>query len=114
MTLAQIRNQVHQLQRKFANELLVFRLRQIAEEIADDWAIATAENEELPQPHQVVRRVASHGHLLSTYTNLGKYVQRCLDQGKCLIPQQMVLALLPWAWNHRYDDILYGEFPASA
>ena len=31
---------------------------------------------------------------------------------ECLIPQQIVLALLPWAWNHRYDDLLYGERPA--
>ena len=83
--ISQIRNQVHQLQRKFSNELLVFRLRQIAQEIANDWEISMDEKEELPQPHQVIRRVASHGHLLSTYTNLGKYVQRRLDQGKCLI-----------------------------
>ena len=23
----------------------------------------------------------------------------------------LVLALLPWAWNHRYDDLLYGDLP---
>ena len=112
MTLSQIRNQVHSLQRKFAKELAVYRLRQLAEEIADDWAIATAEKEELPQPLQVVQRVAREGHFLGTYMNLNRYVQRCLDKGECLIPQQMVLALLPWAWNHRYDDILYGDIPA--
>ena len=112
MTLSQIRNQVHSLQRKFAKELAVYRLRQLAEEIADDWAIATAEKEELPLPLQVVQRVAREGHFLGTYMNLNRYVQRRLDKGECLIPQQMVLALLPWAWNHRYDDILYGDIPA--
>ena len=112
MTLSQIRNQIHQLQHKFAKELAVYRLRQLAEEIADDWAIATAEEEQLPQPHQVVRRVAREGHVLRTYMNLSRYVQRCLDNGECLVPQKIVLALLPWAWNHRYDDILYGDIPA--
>ena len=112
MTITQIRNQIHSLQRKFAKELAVYRLRQLAEEIADDWAIATAEEEELPQPHQVVRRVAREGHVLRTYMNLSRYVQRCLDNGECLNPQKIVLALLPWAWNHRYDDILYGDLPA--
>ena len=111
MTLNQIRNQVHSLQRQFAKELAVFRLRQLAGEIADDWAIATAEKEQLPQPHQVVRRVAAAGHRLYTFMNLNNYVQQCLDKGECLIPQQMVLALLPWAWDHRYDDILYNEVP---
>ena len=113
MTIAQIRTQIHQFQRKFAKELAVFRLRQLAQEIADDWAIATAEKEELPQPIQVVQRVARAGHRLYTYMNLNNYVQNCLDKGECLIPQQMVLALLPWAWDHRYDDILYQDIPAT-
>ena len=112
MTLSQIRNQIHSLQRRFAKELAVYRLRQIAEDIATDWEISMAEKEELPQPHQVVQRVAAHGHLLKTWMNLSRYVQSCLDEKRCLIPQQMVLALLPWAWNHRYDDILHGELPA--
>ena len=46
--------------------------------------------------------------------NLAKYVQRCIDKKECLNPQLMVLALLPWAWNHRYDDILYGDVPTPA
>ena len=114
MTITQIRNQIHSLQRKFAKELAVYRLRQLAEEIAADWAIATAEEEQLPQPHQVVRRVAREGHVLRTYMNLSRYIQRCLDNGECLNPQKIVLALLPWAWNHRYDDILYGQLPAPS
>ena len=112
MTLAQIRNQIHSMQRKFARELAVYRLRQLAEEIADDWTIATAEQEPLPNPIQVVQRVARQGHLFKTYMNLNQYVQRCLDQGKCVEAPQIVLALLPWAWDHRYDDILYGDVPA--
>ena len=114
MTIAQIRNQIHRMQRKFAKELAVFRLRQIAEEIADDWAIATDNGEQLPQPHQVVQRVAAAGHRLWTWMNLSRYVQECLDKKECLNPQQMVLALLPWAWNHHYDDILYRDIPTPA
>ena len=112
MTLAQIRNQLRQMQRKFARELAVFRLRQIAEKIAEDWTIATAEKEPLPQPHQVVLRVAREGHRLKTYMNLNRYVQQCIDEDSCLEAPQIVRALLPWAWDHRYDDILYGEISA--
>ena len=111
MTIAQIRNEIHRMQRKFAKELAVYRLRQLAQEIADDWAIATDNGEKLPQPHQVVQRIAREGHRLWTWMNLSRYVQECLDKKECLNPQQMVLALLPWAWNHRYDDILYGTIP---
>ena len=114
MTLSQIRNQVNSLERKFAKELAVFRFRRIAEEIATDWEISMAEKEQLPQPHQVVQRVARQGHLLKTWMNLSRYVQRCLDEKRCLIPQQIVLALLPWAGNHRYHDILHGEIPTPA
>ena len=46
--------------------------------------------------------------------NLSRYVQRCLDEKRCLIPQQIVLALLPWAGNHRYEYILRGEIPTPA
>ena len=112
MTIAQIRNQIHQLQRQFAKELAVFRLRQLTEEIADDWAIATENGEQLPQPHQVVQRIARAGHRLKTWMNLNNYVQQCLDNGERLAPPRMVLALLPWAWDHRYDDLLYGEVPS--
>ena len=111
MTISQIRNEIHRMQRKFARELAVFRLRQIAEEIADDWAIATEEGEQLPQPHQVVQRIARAGHRLQTWMNLNNYVQQCLDNGERLNPQRIVLALLPWAWDHRYDDILYEDIP---
>ena len=111
MTISQIRNEIHRMQRKFARELAVFRLRQIAEEIADDWAIAAEEGEQLPQPHQVVQRIARAGHRLQTWMNLDNYVQRCLDNSERLNPQRMVLALLPWAWNHHYDDLLYGDIP---
>ena len=37
MTLSQIRNRVQALQRKYAKELAVYRLRRMAEEIFHDW-----------------------------------------------------------------------------
>ena len=114
MTLSQIRNEIHRLQRQFAKELAVYRLRQLAEEIADEWELAMADKDELPQPLQVVRRVADTGQMSHTYMQLHRYVQRCRDTAECLIPSKIVLALLPWAWNHRYDDLLYGEIPTPA
>ena len=114
MTLSQIRNQIHSMQRHFAKEMAVYRLRQLAEEIADEWELVMTDGEELPQPLQVVRRIADTGQMSHTYMQLHLYVQRCRDRGECLIPQKIVLALLPWAWNHRYDDLLYGDIPTPA
>ena len=56
MTISQLRNQINRWERKFARELAVYRLRQLAEQIADDWTVATAEKEPLPNPIQVVQR----------------------------------------------------------
>ena len=112
MTLSQIKNQVRSLQRQLAKELAVYRLRQLAEEIADDWAEALDQKKELPEPHQIIRRVANAGHTLWTYGNLHHYVRERRDQGEPLSPPRLVLALLPWAWNHRYDDLLYNDYPA--
>ena len=61
MTISQIRNQIHRLQRKFARELAIYRLRQVAEDVADAWELAIADREELPQPLQIVRRIADTG-----------------------------------------------------
>ena len=114
MTISQIRNQIHRLQRKFARELAIYRLRQVAEDVADAWKLAIADREELPQPLQIVRRIADTGQISHNYMDLHRYVQRCRDSMECLTPQKIVLALLPWAHNHRYDDLLYQDLlPAS-
>ena len=55
MTIAQIRNEIHRMQRKFARELAVFRLRQIADEIADDWTIA--QDKSNPAPPALARAI---------------------------------------------------------
>ena len=79
MTISQIRNQIHRLQRKFARELAVYRLRQVAEDVADAWKLAIADREELPQPLQIVRRIADTGQRSHNYMDLHRYVQRCRD-----------------------------------
>ena len=112
MTLSQIRNQVHSLQRKYAKELAVFRLRRLAREISEDWAVAIADRQDLPQPHSVVRRVADAGFSLPTFMFLNKYLQRVRDEGGVPQPLEIVLSLLPWAREARYSHLLRWDLPA--
>ena len=51
MTLSQIRNRVQVLQRKFALELTVIRLRPYATEFCEQWAVAKTNHQPAPQSH---------------------------------------------------------------
>ena len=42
MTLPQIRNQIQALQRKYARELAIYRLRRLFQELSDEWAATIA------------------------------------------------------------------------
>ena len=53
-TLSQIRSGINALRRKYAKELAIYRLRQLAEELCDQWAAAVARQEtgaRTPHPH---------------------------------------------------------------
>ena len=114
MTLSQIRNQIDSLQRKYARELAIYRLRRQAEEICEQWERAVGDRQDPPQPHAIVRKVADAGHLLPTYMSLHHYVKRIQKEGRSPEPRQIVLALLPWAWKDKYSHLLTCELPALA
>ena len=86
MTLSQIRNLVRALQRRYARELAIYHLRELARDLSEEWAVAVADGQEPPQPLQVVRRVANTGKLFHTYLNLHRYIERCRMSAVSLYP----------------------------
>ncbi len=95
MTLSQIRREIEALKRKYANELAILRLRRQAEEVCHQWERAVSDQQEPPQPHAVVGKMADAGLFLSTYITLHHYVKRIREQGSLPEPRQIVLNLLP-------------------
>ena len=112
MTLSQIRREIEALKRKYAKELAIVRLRRQAEEVCDQWERAVNDQQEPPQPHAVVGKMAAAGFFLSTYITLHHYVKRIREQGKLPEPRQIVLNLLPWAGEDRYISYLTCDLPA--
>ena len=111
MTLGQIRSQIEALQRKYAKELAIVRLQ--AEQVCHQWARAIGDQQEPPQPHAVVGKMAA-GLFLSTYITLRHYVKRIREEGKLPEPRQIVLNLFPWAGEDRYINYLTCDLPAPA
>ena len=114
MTLSQIKNQVRALQRKYAKELAVHRLRRMAEEIFHDWNATVAEGNEAPESHTVIWRIAQRGFRLYTYTSLSQYLTLCREAGKIPEPRQIVSVLLPWADTSGYLEGFRWDMPAQA
>ena len=106
MTLYEIPRRIDVLKRGFARELAIIKLRRIAEAVADDWTPA-----EPPEPSAVIQRIVRAGFRLPTFARL----RRCLDdarrRGEVPDAESMVLALLPWADNHRYRELLRWDLP---
>ena len=109
--LSQIRREVQALQRQLARELAVFRLRRAAEEVSNDYACAVADREDPPQPQEVIRKIADRGFFLNTWLDLHHYLKRVRERGDVPEPRRIVLALLPWAWQSKYENLLTGELP---
>ena len=114
MTLSQNRSQIEVLQRKYAKELAIVRLRRQAEQVYNQWARAGGDQQEPPHPHAVVRKIADAGFFLSTYMHLQNYLEKIRNRGDILEPRQFVLNLLPWAGEDRYVNYLSCDIPGPA
>ena len=109
MTLSQIRRRVDALMRRFAREIAILRLSRIAESVSDEW-----DPSEPPEPGHVIRRIANTGFPLSTFTRLSHYLKDIRRRGDVPDPEEMVLALLPWARHDRYRNFFLWDLPAPA
>lgn len=109
MTLSQIRNRVQTLQRKYGLALAVIRLRPYAEQFCDQWEIAKANRQPLPQSHPFILRLANAGFRCATFTALDKYICGPYPQ-PYPTPRGIITALFPRAASTGImDDILFGD-----
>ena len=116
MTLRQIRTQIQTRQRKYAKELLIYRLRRQADQVYNHWAPAVGDRQEppQPQPHSIIRKFAAAGFFLPTYNSLHRYLEDLRQEGSIPESRQIVLALLPWARTEKYEKLLCSDLPAEA
>ena len=113
MTLSQIRTQIRALQLKYGKELTIYRLRRQAEQVYNQWARAVGHQQEPPQPLSIIRQIADAGFFLPTYGSLHRYLEDIRKEGQIPEPRQIVLALLPWAWAEKYDELFRWDLPAE-
>ncbi len=107
MTISQIRRRVNALNRRFAPELAIIRLRRLAQAVSNDW-----DPDQPPEPHDVIQRVAKAGFRLPTFMRLRRYLDDTIRQGDVPEPECIVLDLLPWAGKDRYRAFFRWELPA--
>ena len=111
-TLSEIRRETRALQRKYHRQLTIYRMRRVTEEVHHDYARAVADQQDPPKPLEVIRKIADQGFHLTTWMHLHNYLDKVREQGDIPEPRRMLLALLPWAWESKYDHLLLREMPA--
>ena len=109
MTISQLRRRIDALKRRFARELAIIKLRRIAESVADEW-----DPSDPPEPGHVIARIADAGFRLPTFTNLSRYLKDVRRQGDVPEAESIVLELLPWARQDRYEELLRWDLPTRA
>ena len=111
-TLSEIRREIRALQRKYHRQLTIYRMRRVTEEVHHDYARAVGDQQDPPKPLEVIRRIADQGFHLTTWMHLHNYLDKVREKGDIPEPRRMLLALLPWAWESKYDHLLLRELPA--
>ncbi len=111
-TLSEIRKEIRALQRKYHRQLTIYRMRRVTEQVHHDYARAVADQQDPPKPLEVIRKIADQGFRLTTWMHLHNYLDKVREKGDIPEPRRMLLALLPWAWETKYDKLLMRELPA--
>ena len=109
MTISELRRRVNALNRRFAPELAIIKMRRLAQAVSDDW-----DPDQPPEPHDVIQRVAKAGFRLPTFMRLRRYLDDTIRQGDVPEPECIVLDLLPWAGKDRYRAFFRWDLPAPA
>ena len=108
MTISQLRSRIDALKRRFARELLILKVRRIAQAVADHWPPSQP-----PDPTGVIQRFAKAGCRLSTYGRLHQYLDRTRRQNEVPEARAMLFTLLPWAADERYDNFFRWDIPVQ-
>jgi len=106
MTISQLRRRIDALKRKLAPQLAIIKLRRLAEDISGERVLS-----QLPEPPDVIQRIAKAGFRLPTFVRLHSYLEDVQRRGEVPVPNTMVLSLLPWAENDRYAWLLRYDLP---
>ena len=114
LTLSQLRRRVNALRRKYARDLAVVRLRPLAEEFSQQWAVSLSQRRPAPQPQPFIRRIAQSGFRLNTFMALHKYLERCRRETTILDSLGIISSLLPQVPFDRLRDLLRWDTPAPA
>ena len=96
MSLNYLRSRVDALRRKMALALVVVELQPAAEELCDQWSIADANRQPLPESRPLVDLMIRRGHRLPNLLGLYSYIDSCRTNGDPLLPHKVLQALLPW------------------
>ena len=114
MTLSQIRNRIHALQRRFGLPLTVIRLRPYATQFCDQWAVAKDRNEPLPETPDFIRKLAAAGFSLTTFSYLLPSLRRHQENNTCPQPSAILTTLIPGLKARKIiDAVLLWDPPAE-
>ena len=94
-TLSSLRRQVDALMRKYARKLAIYRLRPVADQICQLWAIAVAKKQPTPDPLSCIHKVVDAGFRLQTITTLHVYLEDCCRYGAFPDADKIINKLLP-------------------
>ena len=95
MTLTQIRNRIHALQRRFGLPLAIIRLRPYATQFCDQWATAQDRKEPLPETTPFIWKLAAAGFHLTTFMYLYHRLTTHRENNTCPQPSSILAALIP-------------------
>ena len=90
---------VRALQRKLAPELAFVRLRKLADDYAQECQRARSEHRPQPENRSLTRKIVEAGFRLHTFMDIHKYLDRCRKQDTLPERRDILLALIPWAWE---------------
>ena len=111
LTLSQLRRRVNALRRKYARDLAVVRLRPLAEEFSQQWAVSLSQRRPAPQPQPFIRRIAQSGFRLNTFMALHKYLECCRRETTIPDSPGIISSLLPQVPFDRLRDLCSNGIP---
>ena len=111
MTLSQIRNRIHALQRRFGLPLAIIRLRPYATQFCHQWATAQDRKEPLPETPVFIRKLADAGFHLTTFMYLHHRLERHRENNTCPQPSTIITALIPGPKARKIIDAVFQWDP---
>ncbi len=91
-----MRSQIRSLHQKMALECAEISLRDLCNDLYDEWQSTLSKGRELPEPHGFVQNVLRHGFYLPTIAGAVNHLDRCRQNNKPPHPDALLGILLPW------------------